>query len=114
MWSRASGGEVVIATARNFFYFCAVTQLLSGLIIVMAGILRGLRDANAVLWLVMIGYWGVGLGGATLFAFGLGFGSLGIWIGITLAFVFAVILLATRFSRVLAQLQTVDRRTEPA
>ena len=50
-----------IAAAREFFYFCAVTQLLSGLIIVMASILRGLRDANAVLWMVMIGYWGVGL-----------------------------------------------------
>jgi len=99
MWSRSSGGEAVIATAQSFFYFCAVTQLLSGLIIVMASILRGLRDANAVLWLVMIGYWGVGLGGATLFAFGLGFGSAGIWLGITLAFVFAVTLLATRFAK---------------
>ena len=107
MWSRLSGGEAVIATARNFFYFCAVTQLLSGLIIVMASILRGLRDANAVLWLVMIGYWGVGLGGAALFAFGLGLGGIGIWTGITLAFVFAVALLATRFWRVLPQLRAV-------
>ena len=41
----------------------------------------------------MIGYWGVGLGGAVLFAFGLGLGGTGIWLGITLAFVFAVILL---------------------
>jgi len=114
MWSRPSGGDAVIAAARNFFYFCAATQLLSGLIIVMASILRGLRDANAVLWLVMIGYWGVGLGGATLFAFGLGLGGTGIWLGITLAFVFAVILLAARFLRVLAQLRTVDRRADAA
>jgi MATE family multidrug resistance protein len=105
MWSRPSGGEAVIVTARNFFYFCAVTQLLSGLIIVMASILRGLRDANAVLWLVMIGYWGVGLGGAVLFAFGLGFGGPGIWLGITLAFAFAVTLLATRFASVWARLR---------
>jgi Na+-driven multidrug efflux pump len=69
----------------------------------MASILRGLRDANAVLWLVMIGYWGVGLGGAVLFAFGLGLGS----IGITLASVFAVTLLATRFWRVLPLLRAV-------
>jgi MATE family multidrug resistance protein len=114
MWSRPSGGDAVVAAARNFFYFCAVTQLLSGLIIVMASILRGLRDANAVLWLVMLGYWGVGLGGAVLFAFGLGLGGTGIWLGIALAFVFAVILLATRFSRVLAQLRTVDQRADAA
>jgi len=114
MWSRPTGGDAVIVTARSFFYFCAATQLLSGLIIVMASILRGLRDANAVLWLVMIGYWGVGLGGATLFAFGFGLGGTGIWLGITLAFVFAVILLTTRFLRVLAQLRTVDQRADAA
>lgn len=104
MWSRPQGGDAVIAAARNFFYFCAVTQLLSGLIIVMASILRGLRDANSVLWMVMIGYWGVGLGGAILFAFGLGLGGPGIWLGIMLAFMFAVALLATRFRSVLAKL----------
>jgi multidrug resistance protein, MATE family len=114
MWSRPAGGDAVIVAARSFFYFCAAAQLLSGLIIVMASILRGLRDANAVLWLVMIGYWGVGLGGASLFAFGLGLGGIGIWLGITLAFVFAVTLLTTRFLRVLAQLRTVDQRADAA
>ena len=101
----SGGGEAVIETARGFFYFCAVTQLMSGLVIVMASILRGLRDANAVLWLVMLGYWGVGLGGAGLFGFALGLGGTGIWLGITLAFVFAVVLLATRFSQAFARLR---------
>ena len=107
MWSRSGGGEAeaVIETARGFFVFCAITQLMSGLVIVMASILRGLRDANAVLWLVMLGYWGVGLGGAGLFGFALGLGGTGIWLGITLAFVFAVVLLATRFSRAFARLR---------
>lgn len=62
----------------------------------------------------MIGYWGVGLGGAVLFAFGLGLGGTGIWLGITLAFVFAVILLTTRFSRVLARLRAADQRADAA
>jgi multidrug resistance protein, MATE family len=56
MWSRPQGGDAVVVAARDFFCFCAVTQLLSGLIIVTASILRGLRDANAVLWMVMIRY----------------------------------------------------------
>jgi multidrug resistance protein, MATE family len=105
MWSRSGGGEAVIETARGFFIFCAITQLMSGLVIVMASILRGLRDANAVLWLVMLGYWGVGLGGAGLFGFALGLGGTGIWLGITLAFVFAVVLLATRFWQAFARLR---------
>jgi MATE family multidrug resistance protein len=97
MWSHSAGNDAVIENARGFFRFCAVTQLLSGLVIVMASILRGLRDTNAVLWLVMLGYWGLGLGSAVLLAFTFGLGGTGIWIGITLAFVFAVALLATRF-----------------
>lgn len=109
MWSRSGGGEAVAETARGFFRFCAITQLMSGLVIVMASILRGLRDANAVLWLVMLGYWGVGLGGAGLFGFALGLGGTGIWLGITLAFVFAVGLLATRFSQALGRLQKPER-----
>lgn len=104
MWSRPSGNDAVVAAARDFFHFCAITQLLSGLVIVMASILRGLRDANTVLWLVMIGYWGVGLGGAALFGFAFGLGGTGIWIGITLAFVFAVGLLTHRFLRVVPRL----------
>ena len=108
MWSRSGGSEAVIETARGFFFFCAITQLMSGLVIVMASILRGLRDANAVLWLVMLGYWGVGLGGAGLFGFALGLGGPGIWLGIALAFVFAVVLLATRFTRAFARLRQAD------
>jgi MATE family multidrug resistance protein len=101
LWSRSAAGDEVVATARDFFRFCAVTQLLSGLVIVMASILRGLRDASAVLWLVMLGYWGIGLGSATLLGFGFGLGGRGVWIGITLAFAIAVVLLALRFRRAL-------------
>jgi MATE family multidrug resistance protein len=101
LWSRSGVSQDVVAAARDFFRFCAVTQLMSGLIIVMASILRGLRDANAVLWQIMLGYWGVGLGGALLLGFVFGLGGRGIWMGITLAFVFAVGLLAVRFRRAL-------------
>ena len=109
LWSRSSSSEAVIETARGFFRFCAAVQLLSGLVIVMGSILRGLRDANSVLWQVMLGYWGAGLCGALLFAFGLGFGGSGIWIGITLAFVFTVVRLAARLPGVLARLGRDDR-----
>ena len=97
--SRSAAADAVVETGRVYFRFCAITQLLSGLIIVMAGILRGLGDNGAVLWLVMLGYWGVGLGGCTLLAFVFGLGGAGIWIGIVLAFAFAVTLLAVRLWR---------------
>ena len=106
--TNSAADQEVITAARGFFRLCAITQLLSGLVIVMASILRGLRDTNSVLWFVMLIYWGAGLGGAILFAFPFGLGGIGIWLGITLAFVFAVILLAVRFVR------AISRLTQPA
>ena len=103
LWSRGSEDAAVMEAARGFFRYCAVTQLCSGQVIVMASILRGLRDNNRTLWIVMFIYWGLGLGGAILFAFGLGLGGTGIWLGITLAFVSAVGLLATRFRAMLSR-----------
>lgn len=104
LWSRGSEDAAVTEAARGFFRYCAVTQLCSGLVVVMASILRGLRDNNRALWFVMLVYWGVGLGGAVLFAFGLGLGGTGIWLGITLAFGCAVGLLTLRFRRALPRL----------
>lgn len=104
MWSRTAAGEAVVDTGRGYFRYCAITQLLSGLIIVMASILRGLGDNSATLWLVMLGYWGVGLGGCALLAFAFGLGGAGIWIGIVLAFAFAVVLLTVRLLRALGEL----------
>ena len=104
MLSRSAAAETVVETGRVYFRFCAITQLLSGLVIVMASILRGLGDDSAVLWLVMLGYWGVGLGGCALLAFVLGLGGAGIWIGIVLAFAFAVALLTVRLWRASARL----------
>lgn len=101
LWSRGSADAAVTEAARGFFRYCAVTQLCSGLVVVMASILRGLRDSNRALWFVMTVYWGIGLGGAVLFAFGLGLGGTGIWLGITLAFACAVTLLTLRFRRAL-------------
>jgi multidrug resistance protein, MATE family len=114
IWSRSEAGEEMVEVARGFFRFCAITQLLSGLLIVMASLLRGLRDANAVLWLVALIYWGVGLGGAVLFAFTLGLGGTGIWVGITLAFALSAALLAVRFWRALSRIkQSRSPRTLP-
>jgi MATE family multidrug resistance protein len=110
MWSRSAAAEAVVDAGRAYFRFCAVTQLLSGLVIVMASILRGLGDHNAVLWLVMLGYWGVGLGGCVVLAFVLGFGGSGIWMGIVLAFVFAAALLAVRLWRASVQLSPATER----
>jgi len=104
MWSRSAAGEAVVDTGRGYFRFCAITQLLSGLVIVIASIQRGLGDNSRVLWLIMLGYWGVGLGGCALLAFAFGLGGAGVWLGIVLAFVFAVVLLTVRLRNALAQL----------
>ena len=97
--SRPAGSETVIEAGRDFLRICAATQLLSGLVIVGASVLRGMRDANSALWPVMLGYWGVGLGGAAVLAFLLPLGRNGIWLGMTLGFLFALLIVLFRLVR---------------
>ena len=49
-----------------------------------AGMLRGLQDTKVPMLFALVGYWGISLPVGALLAFKLGFGSIGIWIGLTL------------------------------
>lgn len=91
-----------LARSGTTLAFNRLLQLVTPFV-VMASILRGLRDSNRALWIVMLICWDIGLGGAILFAFGLGLGGTGIWLGIALAFVFAVALLGVRFRAMLSR-----------
>src|SRR3569623_1676791 len=47
-----------------------------------AGMLRGLQDTRVPMIYAALGYWGIGMSLSLLFAFKLGFGGIGIWIGL--------------------------------
>jgi MATE family multidrug resistance protein len=57
-------------------------QLADGVQSVAAGALRGLKDTAVPMLFGGLGYWLVGMPLGLLLAFGVGFGPLGIWVGI--------------------------------
>ncbi|MFN6518394.1 MAG: MATE family efflux transporter [Nostoc sp. CreGUA01] len=76
--------RTVVEQATVFMRWAAVLQLINGLIVVCAGILRGFRETKTPMLLVFVLYWILGLGSAIILS--TKFGSTGIWAGILFSF----------------------------
>lgn len=85
--------RTVVEQATVFMRWAAVLQLVNGLIVVCAGIMRGFRDTQTPMLLVFSLYWVFGIGLALLLC-NL-FGSNGIWAGILISFSTALCGLST-------------------
>lgn len=70
------------ALAVQFLMVAAMFQLFDGGQAVAAGVLRGLQDTRVPMIIAGLGYWGAGFGAAILLGFQLGWGGLGVWIGL--------------------------------
>lgn len=72
----------VVAMAAHFLGLAALFQVVDGAQAVAAGMLRGLHDTRASMWIAGLGYWGFGIPLSAAFAFGLGWGGSGVWLGL--------------------------------
>ena len=91
----ANAGVMLIALSLSLY--AAVFQALDGILIVVANAIRGLRDTKSPLYISMAGYGLVGLGCGTLLCFGFDLGAEGLWQGLVLGPLVAIILMAMRF-----------------
>ena len=89
----------VIALAISFLACAAVFQIADGAQVVGAGMLRGLNDTRVPMIYAGLGYWGFGMSLSLLFAFKLGFGGVGIWIGLASGLVVVSIAMIRRWVR---------------
>ena len=87
----------VAALAAQLFLVVAIFQVVDGIQVTGAGLLRGLSDATAPMLISLGCYWGVGLPLGYLFGFVLKMGALGVWIGLASALACAACALVTRF-----------------
>lgn len=87
----------VVALAVSFLMCAAVFQIADGAQVVGAGMLRGLQDTRVPMIYAGLGYWGFGMSLSLLFAFKLGFGGVGIWIGLASGLVAVAILMIRRW-----------------
>jgi multidrug resistance protein, MATE family len=89
----------VIALAVRLLIVAAVFQIFDGLQVVMLGILRGMADVRIPMVYAFVAYLCIGLPSSWLFAFPLGIGPEGIWLGYLTGLTVAGILFFKRFKR---------------
>ncbi len=75
----------VFATSIALLRVAAAFQLFDGLQSVTTGALRGLGDTRTAMVANVIGHWLVGLPVSAVLAFGVGWGVIGLWIGLSLS-----------------------------
>lgn len=88
----------VFALAVSFLLVAAVFQLVDGAQVAMVSCLRGLSDTAWPLVIAVLSYWAVGFGAAWVFAFPLGLGGVGVWMGLAVGLAVAAVGLTLRFT----------------
>ena len=94
----------VIATGASFLAVAAFFQLFDGAQVVAMGCLRGLKDTRVPMYIACFGYWVVGFPLAALLGFWVGWGGVGIWLGLAAGLAMAAALLYRRVQRQLGTL----------
>ena len=89
----------VVELAISFLAVAALFQIADGAQAVGSGMLRGLHDARVPMLFALAGYWGIGLPLGVILAFPLGFGGIGIWIGLAAGLSCVAILMMRRWMR---------------
>lgn len=77
-----SDDRAIVTITAQLLIVTAIFQFFDGLQIAAAGILRGLSDTRITLLYAFIGYWLIGIPTSVLCAYGLGYGVIGLWIGL--------------------------------
>jgi MATE family multidrug resistance protein len=95
----APGAAAVQATAAGFLVCAAVFQIVDGLQVAAAGMLRGLQDTRQPMLYAALGYWGIGFTLGWALAFATPLGGLGIWIGLATGLGVVALALTLRWVR---------------
>ncbi len=89
----------VITTGTLLLVVAAVSQLFDGLQVVATGMLRGPGDTRTPMLLNLAGHWAVGLPVGYTLCFPLGWGVVGLWIGLSIGLILIGFVLAMTWYR---------------
>lgn len=97
--AREADNVAVIELTVALLVIAAVSQVSDGVQAVAAGALRGLGDTRWPFVFSLVGFNVVGLGSGAYFAFSLGWGAQGLWIGLALGLTVSAAVFTWRFHR---------------
>jgi multidrug resistance protein, MATE family len=90
----------IIDLGSQLLLMAAAFQVFDGAQVAGVSVLRGAAETRGPMYVAAIGYWGVGLPIAYLFAFRYGWGPLGVWTGLSIGLAAVAVLLLERVRRV--------------
>lgn len=89
----------VLSIAAPLMVIAGFFQLSDGMQVVCAGALRGLQDVKVPSLLIFVAYWVLALPIGYLLAFPMGYGAIGIWLGLLLGLTLTAAAMVWRFNR---------------
>ena len=87
----------IITTATALLACAALFQLADAMQVMALGLLAGVQDTRVPMVLASVSYWLVGIPASYVLAFPLGFGAVGLWLGLVVGLAMAALTLMTRF-----------------
>jgi MATE family multidrug resistance protein len=87
----------IVAFGTVLLALAALFQLADAMQVIALGLLRGVQDTRVPMWLAAVSYWGVGIPCSYVLAFVMGWGAVGVWLGLVVGLVIAAASLMWRF-----------------
>jgi multidrug resistance protein, MATE family len=89
----------ILAYGTVLLGVAALFQLADGMQVMALGLLRGVKDTRVPLFLATVSYWLIGIPCSYVLAFPMGYGGVGLWLGLVVGLVCAAASLMWRFWR---------------
>ncbi|WP_212524049.1 MATE family efflux transporter [Actibacterium sp. MT2.3-13A] len=89
----------ILAMGVGLLAAAALFQVVDAAQVMALGLLRGLQDTRVPLAMAAVSYWGVGVPASYVMGFTLGWGGVGVWLGLACGLAVAGVLMTARFWR---------------
>ncbi|EEW25429.1 MATE family efflux transporter [Rhodobacter ferrooxidans] len=87
----------IIAFGSTLLALAALFQIADAMQVMALGLLRGVQDTRVPMLMAVLSYWVIGIPCSYVLAFPLGFGGVGLWLGLVIGLSLAASLLMARF-----------------